>query len=451
MKREQWKSKIGFMWAAIGSAVGLGSIWRFPYVVGDSGGAAFVLVFLCFLVGVSLPVFFAELTIGRATHTSPSGAFKELGGSKRWGMGGKLTILTGFIVSSFYSVIAGITLGYFFEALMGNLTTFSDATAVSTYYHTVSSSGFWTVGWHAAFMALSGIILYCGIQKGIESWNRILMPLLMVILIFLAVQGIMLPNSGKALAFLFKPDFSSLTPSVIVMALGQAFFGLSLGQGTMVTYGSYLSRKENIPLIGLPIATSVIIVSLLAGISIFTIVFSAGMEPNAGPDLMYKTLPLIFSKMRGGYLLANLFFLLIFLAGLTSQISAMQPAIAYLTDEKRMSRHQAVMLVSIGAFALGVPSALSLGFMKNYTLFGMTFFEFISFVSVDILVPIGGLIAVILAGWKWGIKKTLNHLEIGTHYLFRRHRYLKYYLKLSIRYLAPIVITIILLNLLKVI
>lgn len=447
MKREQWKSKIGFMWAAIGSAVGLGSIWRFPYVVGDSGGGAFVLLFIFCLIAISIPVFMAEVAIGRQTHTSPSGAFYTLGKSKWWRAGGRLTILTGFIVSSFYSVIAGLTLGYFVQALLGNITHFQNATQVASFYEKMSGSVFTSLSWHATFMVLAGAILYYGIQKGIESWNKVLMPLLMVILVMLAVKGLSLKGGRAAFEFLFKPDFSAITPAVAIMALGQAFFGLSLGQGTMVTYGSYLTRKENIPHICLPIVSSVVIVSLLAGISIFSIVFSADMAPSEGPTLMFKSLPLIFSGMQGGYLFACLFFLLIFLAGLTSQISAMQPSIAYLCDEKGLSRRRSVILVTLGAFLLGVPSALSTGVLKDF-LFHRSFFDLICDLSINVLIPFGGLIAVILVGWRWGIKKGIEHLEIGAESLFKKHPLImKRYLKLSICYLAPIIIIMILLNL----
>ncbi|MCF7806172.1 MAG: sodium-dependent transporter [Simkaniaceae bacterium] len=451
MKREQWKSKIGFMWAAIGSAVGLGSIWRFPYIVGDSGGGAFVLIFCVCLILVSIPVFLTEVAIGRRTQTSPSGAFEKLGQSKWWGMSGKMTILTGFVVSSFYSVIAGLTLGYVVEALLGHLTHFHNAEQTISFYSHLIMSPWWISGWHFGFMLLSSLILYLGVQKGIESWNKVLMPLLMCILLVLVIKGLTLPGAEKALHFLFNPNLAAITPDVVIMALGQAFFALSLGQGTMVTYGSYLTRKENIPHICLPIASSVIIVSLMAGISIFTIVFSAGMPPASGPDLMFKTLPLIFSQMKGGYFFALLFFMTIFLAGLTSQISAMQPAIAYLCDEKKFSRHTAVILVALGAFLLGIPSALSFGIWKHHSFFGMTFFNFISYVSVNIFVPLGGLLAVTLAGWKWGVKQALDHLQVGTNHLFDRAPVLKGFLEISICFIAPIVIIIILLNLIGII
>lgn len=446
-KREQWKSKLGFMWAAIGSAIGLGSIWRFPYVVGDSGGGAFVLIFILCLIVISIPVFLSEVLMGRQTQTSPSGAFYKLGHSKWWRAGGRMTIFTGFIVSSFYSVIAGLTLGYFIQALLGNLSSFRGPEDVAYFYNQMSGSLFGSIGWHLSFMALSGLILFFGVQKGIESWNRILMPLLMVILVMLMIKGLSLKGGKEALLFMFRPDFSAITPSIVLMALGQAFFGLSLGQGTMVTYGSYLTQKENIPYICLPIVSSVIIVSLLAGISIFSIVFSVDMMPGEGPTLMFKTLPLIFSSMPGGYLFACLFFLLIFLAGLTSQISAMQPSIAYLCDEKHFSQKKAVIWVSIGAFLLGIPSALSTGVLKDVLFFQRNFFDLISEFSINVLIPLGGLVAVLLVGWKWGVKKAAEHLQIGAEHLMLDHPLVKGYLKISIRYAAPLVIILILLNL----
>jgi len=315
----------------------------------------------------------------------------------------------------------------------------------------LTTSPFWTVGWHFTFMLMSGCILYMGVQKGIESWNKVLMPMLMILLVMLTIKGLSLPNASKGLEFLFKVDLNSITPAVVVLALGQAFFGLSLGQGTMVTYGSYLTRKENLLTIGIPIVSSILFVSLLAGISIFSIVFSAGMEPSSGPNLMFKTLPFIFSTMKGGYIFGCLFFLLIFLAGLTSQISAMQPAIAYFRDEKNFSKHDSVVIVTLGAFLLGIPSALALGIWQGWTFFGMNFFDFISNLSINILVPIGGLLAVFLVGWKWGIPNAIEHIGIGSKGMLKRHGYLKSYLKVSIRYLAPVVIIVILLNLIGII
>lgn len=451
MKREQWKSRVGFMWAAIGSAVGLGSIWRFPYVVGQSGGAAFVLLFCFFLVFISLPVLIAEILIGRKTQLSPCGAYRQLGKGEGWAGIGLMTIVTGFIVSSFYSVICGWTLGYLLDALGGSLTSFQTIAEAKGYYNMQVTSPLWAVGTHFGFMFFATLILYIGVRDGIESGNKILMPLLFLILVVLVIKGLTMKGAEQGLEFLFSPDWKSLTPSVVVMALGQAFFGLSIGQGTMVTYGSYLSKKENIPGIVVPISMAVVLVSILAGVAIFTVVFSVGAVPEAGANLMFQTLPLVFSQIPGGYYLAILFFLLIFVAGLTSQISAMEPAISYLIDEKKWPRHRAVTWVGIGAFALGIPSALAFGAWKEFTLFGYNFFDAISYLSINILVPLGGLASVLLLGWRWGIKPALDHLNEGAGKIYRNFSSVRGYLKYSIKYFSPIIIALILLNLLGLI
>jgi NSS family neurotransmitter:Na+ symporter len=300
-------------------------------------------------------------------------------------------------------------------------------------------------------MFLATLILFVGVQKGIEASNKVFMPMLFILLFLLAIKGLTMSHAKAALSFLFSPDWKSLTPAAIIMALGQALFGLSIGQGTMVTYGSYLSKNENIPKTAFPIAISVIIVSLLAGIAIFTVVFSAGAVPTGGTNLMFQTLPLIFSQMTGGFFLAILFFLLIFIAGLTSQISAMEPVISYFMDEKEWSRHKATFWAGFGAFLLGIPSALSFGLWKGYTFFGMNFFDAISFVSINILIPLGGLFAVVLVGWKWGIKEAFLHLKEGTGKFYAKHPSIDKYLRFNIKYISPVIIIIILLNLLGII
>lgn len=446
MKREHWKSHIGFMWAAIGSAVGLGSIWRFPYVVGQSGGAAFVLLFLVFLIFVSLPVLIAELMIGRKTQLSPYGAFKTLGRGEGWGKIGLVTIITGFIVSSFYSVICGWTLGYLLDALGGSLTHFTSIEQSRNYFLSLVGSPSWAVTTHFGFMFISTLILFVGVRKGIEAWNRVLMPLLFVILIALVIKGLTMKGAEEGLRFLFTPDWKSLTPGVVMMALGQAFFGLSIGQGTMVTYGSYLSKKENIPNMGIPIVFAVTLVSLLAGIAIFTVVFTVGAQPTDGTNLMFQTLPMVFSQIPGGYFFSILFFFLIFLAGLTSQISAMEPLISYFMDTRKMGRHKAVICCGVGAFLFGIPSALAFSVWSDYTIFGYNFFDAISNFAINILVPLGGLASVLLIGWRWGLKDAFEHLQIGSGRIYKSSPIISNYLKFSIKYLSPIIIVIILLN-----
>ena len=273
-----------------------------------------------------------------------------------------------------------------------------------------------------------------------------MMPLLVVVLLVLAVKGLTLPGGGKGVAFLFKPDWSMVTPTAIIMALGHAFFSLSLGQGTMVTYGSYLSEKENLPGTCFPIAFFGVLISLLAGIAIFTIVFAVGLPPTSGESLMFQTLPLIFSQMTGGYFLCLLFFVLLFLAALTSQISALEPSIAYFIDEKGWGRHKAVTIVAVSSFIVGVPSALSFGALSGVRIFDLTIFSAVLGLCVNILIPLGGLAAVLLVGWRWGMKKALTHMEAGSGGMFERYPILRGYFQIGIKYLAPLIILFIMLD-----
>jgi NSS family neurotransmitter:Na+ symporter len=449
-KREQWKSRLGFIWAAVGSAVGLGSIWRFPYVVGENGGASFVLLYLICLLLVGFPVLMSEILIGRKAQQSPSGSFKEIGRHKGWQGIGKMTIVTGFLVSSFYVVIAGWTLGYFFQGLFGGLTHFESTKEALTHFENFSTSPLWGIGSLTAFLLLSFFVLYTGVQKGIEGGNKIMMPLLLLVLLFLAVKGLMMPGGKEGLTFIFKPSFSEITPTAILLALGQAFFSLSLGQGTMVTYGSYLGKKENIPGTCLPITLFGICVSLLAGIAIFTIVFSAGLPPSSGESLMFQTLPIIFSQIPGGYFLCLLFFLLLVLAALTSQISAMEPLIAYFMDTWKWKRHRAVLITTLAVFIVALPCALSFGPWSAFTLFGKNFFNLLLFLCLNILIPLGGLAAVILVGWRWTFKNAFLDLKEGAEGLFKIYPPLKWYFEISIKYIAPLIIVIVMLDALGV-
>ena len=447
MEREHWKSKLGFMWAAIGSAVGLGSIWRFPYIVGQNGGAVFVILFCIFLVFISLPIMLSEIVIGRRTQTNPSAAFKKLGKSPFWKGVGTLQVVTGFLVSVFYSVVCSWTLGYLLEALSGNITNFSTPLAAKSFWESCFESITWSLGCQIGFIFTAAGILYMGVQKGIEAANKILMPTLFFFLLFLAFVGVLMPFSSKGLSFLFSPDWSALNGKVVLLALGQAFFALSVGQGTMITYGSYLQKKDNLFQITIPVAIAIVAVSLLSGVAIFTVVFSMGADASSGSELIFQTLPLLFSKMKFGSFLAILFFALIFFAGLTSQISAMEPFVAYLTEYKKHSRHKAVAICSFLVLFLGIPVGLSFGVLSGFTIFGANLFVVLSFVCVNILVPLGALGAVLLVGWKNPFEDFLTHLQQGTSNKLISHRLFRWAFSLTIRYLAPVVIFIILLNL----
>ncbi len=446
MKRASWGSKIGFIFAVAGSAVGLANIWRFPYIVGQNGGSAFIILYLMCLLFIGFPVFLSEILMGRTTQTSPCGAFEKLGGSKPWSWIGKMTILTGFIVSGFYSAVAGWILGYLFEAVIGNLHHFDSIEQTTKHYADLIQHPLWGVGFHFLFLLLCMLVLFFGVRAGIERGNKIMMPLLIVILILLVIKGLFLGKASEALAFLFKPDWSALTPAAFIIALGQSFFTLSLGQGTMITYGSYLGTKENLLKSCLPVVLLDTLISILAAIAVFTIVFAVGLQPDQGPGLIFHTLPLVFSQLSGGYLLAVMFFLLVFLAALTSEISAMEPAIAYLIDEKNWPRKKAVLAVGSGAFLLGIPCALSFNVWRNYTLLGENFFEIVSYAASNILIPLGGFFAVIVVGWIWGTTNSIKALKEGASDFFDRWPLVIHYFKFCFKYSAPLLIIIVFLH-----
>ncbi len=443
--RASWGSRLGFIFAVAGSAVGLANIWRFPYVVGQNGGAAFIAVYLLCLLLIGFPVFISEILIGRTTQTSPSGAFAQLGGP-RWAWAGKLTIATGFIVSAFYSAVAGWILGYLIEAISGRASSFATAEAVVVHHQSLMENPWWGLSFHVCFLVLCVSVLLLGVRAGIERGNKIMMPMLIAVLIFLVIRGLSMPQAGKGLAFLFTPQWSALTPKTILIALGQAFFTLSLGQGTMVTYGSYLGKQENILKSCLPVVAMDTLISLMSAVAIFTIVFSVGIEPDSGPGLIFHTLPWVFSQIPWGHFIAIMFFLLVMLAALTSEISAMEPTIAYLIDEWGWQRRSAVLACGLGAFALGLPSALSYSLLKDYTIAGITFLDMMDFLATSILIPLGGLCAVLLVGWKWGVPKALAQLKQGSVDLFERRPWLTGYFWFCFKYAAPLLIVFVFLN-----
>lgn len=443
VKRDSWGSKLGFIFAMAGSAIGLANIWRFPYIVGAHGGAAFIIVYLLCLLVMGYPVLISETLIGRTAKSSPTGAFRMLGEGRKWAAAGSLTILTGFLVSAFYSAVAGWMLGYLVEAMLGHVSGFENASQASQHYSTLMEHPLWGLFFHFLFLFACTCVLYMGVRKGIEFGSKIMIPLLFLVLIFIIIKGLFMPNAINGLRFLFAPDWSLLTPTAIVIAMGQAFFTLSVGQGTLVTYGSYLKGDEDLVGSTWPVVAMDTFASILASIAVFTIVFSVDMRPDSGPGLIFQTLPLAFSQIPGGYLMAVLFFLLIVLAALTSEISAMEPTIAYLIDERGWKRHNAVIACGVGAFLLGIPCALSASLLRNYTLWDMNFLDLMAFFCSSILIPIGGLLAVILVGWRWGISHALVAIKRGATERFSKYPWIGTYFWLCIKYTAPIFILLV--------
>ncbi|GET31931.1 transporter [Prolixibacter bellariivorans] len=439
-KRDSFTSRFGVIAAAAGSAIGLGNIWRFPYVLGENGGGAFFLIYLFFIVLIGIPLMLTEMTLGRSAQRNAFGTFKFLAPKTGWPLVGIMGVAAAFMILSFYSAVAGWTLEYTLQAVRNNFAG-KNPVELNTMYGDFVSGSFWPVVWMLIFLFLTSAIVVAGVSKGIEKYTKILMPVLLVIIIILDIRAITLPGAGEGLEFLFKPDFSKLTGNTVLEALGQAFFSLSLGMGTIITYGSYINRKERLMSTAASVSLADTLIAVLAGVAIFPAVFAFNIEPDAGPKLVFITLPNIFQQMPGGYFFALIFFVLLVIAALTSSISLLEVIVAYFSEELKISRKKATWLSGIAAGILGVLSALSYGPLKDVTLFGKTAFELLDYVSSNILLPFGGLLITIFAGYilKKAVMKKGVEGESGHEKLFKVYYFI-------IKFLAPVAIAFVFLN-----
>ncbi len=396
--RSQWKSRLGAVLAAAGSAVGLGNIWKFPYLVGANGGAAFVLLYLAFVLLIGIPLIMTEFVVGRKTTRNPVGAFRELAPGTAWVIPGISGVVAGFLILSFYSVVAGWVLRYAVTSLLGALSGLNPEGAAALFTEFIG--GTWApLFWHLLFMALTVYIVAAGVQEGIEKWSKILMPGLFILVIILVIRSLTLPGSHPGIAYYLQPDFSALTGKSVLAALGQMFFSLSLGMGCMITYGSYISRQDSLVKTAGQVGLIDTLVALLAGLVIFPAAFAFGIEPGAGPGLVFITLPAIFAQMPLGQFFACLFFLLLAIAALTSSISLLETVVAYFVDEKDWGRRQTAVVWGGLAFLAGIPSALSQGAV-NLTVFGLSFLDAVDYLTSNILLPLGGLLTALFVGWR---------------------------------------------------
>lgn len=393
--RENWGSRIGFIMAAAGSAVGLGNIWRFPYMAGANGGSAFILIYLVFVFIIGLSVMIAEFAVGRRTSLAAVGAYKHY--SKRWTFAGVLGVVSAFFIMGFYPVVGGWALAYVFKSLTGLL---SNAGAIGDTFGAFITNPVEPLVWMGIFLLLNVVIVAKGIAGGIEKAGKVLMPTLFVLLILIAIRSLTLPGAGAGISFLFTPDFSEVTGQTFLAALGQAFFSLSLGMGCMITYGSYLSKEEKLPNNALIVTALDTGVALLAGIAIFPALFAFGMEPAAGPGLVFVVVPTIFAQMGGiGTLFAAIFFVALTVAALTSSVSLLEVVAAYLIDQKQMERKKAVYSTGVIMVITGILSSLSLGVMSGFTILGVGVFDFFDILTDKIFLAIGGMLLAIFVGW----------------------------------------------------
>ena len=402
IKREHWGSRLGFILAAAGSAVGLGNIWKFPYMAGANGGGAFLVIYLGLVFTVGLSVMLAEFVIGRMSEKNAIGAFAKLKGGL-WPIIGVFGVAAAFIILSFYSVVAGWTISYMIKSVTGALAV-EDPAALGDIFGTFIADTTSPLVFHAVFMALTVFVVLAGVGGGIERASKILMPALFALLIVLIVRSVTLPGGIEGVAFLLSPDFSKVTWSTVSDALSQAFFSLSLGMGAMITYGSYLSKKENLPGSAGWVTLLDSAVAVMAGLLILPAVFAFGFDPSAGPGLTFITLPAVFAQMPFGAFFAFLFFLLLAIAALTSAVSILEVVVAYFVDDRGISRKSAAVIIGFVIFLLGIPSSLSMGVMGDVKIIaGKNFFDLMDFISSSLLLPIGGLFISLFVGWVvWG-------------------------------------------------
>ncbi len=433
-------SNLGAIVAAAGSAIGLGNIWRFPYTVGQNGGGAFLLLYILFVFFLGLPIMMSEFVIGRRSQRNTVGAFRQLGPQyKRWTFVGVLGIVAAFLIYSFYSTVAGWTLNYVLLSGSGQLSGRTPE-EVSQVFAAFTSGTAAPLICQLAFILLTAAVVLLGVQKGIEKCTKILMPLLLVLMLLLCVRSLTLRGSSAGLAFLFEPDFSKLTWSIVRSALGQALFSLSIGMGALVTYGSYIRKEDNLFKTGVCVAGADTLIALLSGIAIFPAVFAFGMSPASGPSLVYEVLPNVFGSMPMGALFAVLFFLLLSIAALTSTISLLEIVVLWAVEELHMKRVTATFLVSLLVFALGTVCTLSFGPFADLHIMGKTFFECLDHLTATYMMPIGALCIILFLGWRYPKAEVFD--ELTNQGRLKAGYFRVYYFVL--RFLAPIALFIIL-------
>lgn len=436
LKRGQWSSTLGFILAAAGSAVGLGNLWKFPYLAGKNGGGAYLFVYLIFVGIIGFTMILAEMAIGRNGQSDAFGAYKKI--SENWKYLGVLQILVSFLILSYYSVIGGWVLKYVFTFLSGGIK--GDK---ATFFTNYISSTNGPIIFHLFFMIATAAIVFKGVSSGIEKASKFMMPALFGLLILIALRSVTLPGAGAGIKFFLKPDFSKINGSVALDALSQVFYSLSLAMGITVTYGSYLRKEEN--LLGNAVKVPILdtLVAMLAGFAILPAVFALGFEPGAGPGLMFITLPAVFEKMTFGIIFGIMFFILVLFAALTSSISLLEVSTSLLVDQFKMKREKAVIILTVLLFLLGIPSSLSMGSWADLKIFfGMNFFDFLIYLTDNVFLPVSGLLTCIFVGYVW--KKTDIYNQVTNNGTITFKLFKAWFGVL--RYLAPVILVVILLK-----
>ena len=447
MSRESFGSRFGALVAMAGSAVGLGNLWRFPYLVGENGGAAFIIVYIALSFLICLPIFISEFVIGRRSQKNAYAAFRDLSGGGIWKGVGLFTIVVPLIVLSYYSVIGGWSIEYFLKSLTFSFTGNESQAAMNTMFTDFVSKPWIPLICHTGFLLATTMIVVVGIKDGIEKFSKVMMPMLFFIVIAIAVYSLTLPGAGKGVDYLFNPDFSKIDAKACAAALGQAFFSLSLGFGTIMTYASYVDKKENILFQSTSTAISDLMFALIAGVAIMPAVFAFGLNPQSGPGLVFETLPYVFSQMPAGGIVAILFFIALLVAALTSSISMLEVAVAYLVEERKFSRIGACITLFVLCWIVGALCSLSFGPLSNIQIGGRGLFDFFDNLSSNVLMTLGSLFTVLFVGWR--LKKTDIYDEFTNGGTLSTNARIFGVLWFLIRYIAPLaIITIFLTNLL---
>ena len=437
MSRDSFGSRFGALVAMAGSAVGLGNLWRFPYLVGENGGAAFIIVYILLSFLICLPIFISEFVIGRRSQKNAYAAFRDLSGGSAWRWVGLFTIIVPLVVLSYYSVIGGWSVEYLLKSVTFAFESASQS-AMSTMFSDFVSSTWGPLLVHTGFLLVTTLIVVVGIKDGIEKFSKVMMPLLFFMVLAIAIYSMTLPGAKAGLDYLFNPDFSKITGKACAAALGQAFFSLSLGFGTIMTYASYVDKKENILFQSTATAVSDLMFALIAGMAIMPAVFAFGLNPQSGPGLVFETLPFVFGQMPAGGFVAILFFLALLVAALTSSISMLEVAVAYLVEEKGFSRIWACVVLFVVCWVVGAVCSLSFGPLSDVKIGGGNIFDFFDNLSSNILMTLGSLLTVLFVGWR--LKKTDVYDEFTNGGTLSRNAKLFGVLWFLIRYICPLAI-----------
>ena len=441
MERKGFNSNFGMIMAAVGSAVGLGNIWRFPYIVGTNGGGAFLLVYIVICLVIGVPILMSEVLIGRRAKSDSVDSFKKLAPGKKWYISGIIAVIASFLILSFYSVVAGWSLEYIYRSLT-NAFAGKSPEEISNLFTGFISSPIRPIAWTFVFMLMTMLIVRSGIEKGIEKVSKIAIPILLLIVICLGIRGLTLEGGREGLHFLFYPDFSKFTMAGFLAALGHSFFTLSLGMAIMTTYGSYVSDDNNIVKSAFSIAFFDTLIAILAGIAIFTSVFTFDLDPTQGAGLAFVTLPNVFPRMPGGYLFGLAFFVLLALAALTSTISLLESSVAFGVDSLKLSRKKASVLAAIGIFLLSILSSLSNGENSSLQIAGLTFFDFLDKLTSNYMLTSAAFIEIIFLGWFYDKEAIFD--ELSNHHTLEQKAFKAYYL--ALKYITPLAMVLIILS-----